>query len=651
MNSPVRILTPLLLVCVALNSPANADGEKVKLADSPSVIEPPVSYLSQEPVIDGALDADLQQLPVRRFSVVGRSAPGNPDYSPSYRLAYGTHFFYVFLDIDADELVFRDRAYQNGDGFTVVLARAQPGNAPSDEFYVLACSAVDRRAMEWSRRVFWYYNVDHIFLPTSDDTKTAFLDGDHTISFELLLPWKDVHPYHPWLGDAIGFNLGVARAVGERDLNTYKVVDAGLGEENKPREYALLQFEPPHHLSDPQTFVLLDRNTVTAGDTLHAQSVTVASNSFTENLRVFVQTGEKTVVAQTTVGYACEAGLTFDDFTVDSPGLPAGGYLVKWRSLANDSRGESGVSILPPFDAAALTHRLEDTRRSLAPGSYVTLKFMIAEIADEIRELYPYETAAATRVKLSRLVDYIQAAERGDDAFARQRGFVRMAYRSRLDGTYQPYLVRIPADFDPRRQYPLLVYLHGSASTERDLAGIKTIPEGFIALGPKGRGPSNWYSWDDAQTDIAEAIQSVKENFPIDDRNVFLAGFSMGGYGVYRTFYEAPGTYKALAVFSGTPRIRFSIPEGVDAIDFNQERYCKRFRGVPIFVFHGKRDLNVPYDETEAFVARLKRAGAKVEFHTEEDKGHESASDQTVQMFFRWVEARLGEGSTPKGRP
>jgi predicted esterase len=629
-------------MCAALNSPTAVNGwESVKFTDSPVVIEPAITYVSQVPAIDGILDIYLQDLPIRRFTMVEKSASGNPDVALSYRLAYGSQFLYVYIEAEADELAYRDRAYQNGDGFAVVLTRPAPGNAPSREFYVLACSAVDRESMEWTKNIFWYYNVDHLFTPTSDDTKVAFLDGNGTITFELLLPWHDVHPYHPWLSDGIGFNLAMAKAIGEKERNSYRVVDAGIGDENSPREYALLQFEKPQHIGEPQTFVLLERNNVSEGDTLHARSVTVAAQPTTENLIVLTLTGEKTAVDYSIASYGCGPGLTFEDFTVNSYKLPPGGYVAKWQSQINGSKGESGFSILPPFDAAALNRRLDDVRNSLSPGSYTTLEFTIEEIAAGLKELYPYETAAPQRIKISRLINYIEEAEAGNDQFALRREFVRMAYRSELDNTLQPYVVWIPRDFDPNRKYPLLVYLHGSASTEYSIMGMNVIPEGFIALGPRGRGPSNFFCWDNAQTDIAEAIQSVKENFPIDERNIFLAGFSMGGYGVYRTYYETPETYKAIAVFSGMPRIgfQFEAPENEKIIDFTQEENIKNFKGVPIFIYHGKRDLNAPYEATERFVAQLKRAGASVQFHAATDKGHESPDDETIRAFFDWVDA------------
>ena len=642
---PLQGLVILLAASVSLCLPPSARAwETVRFAPSPAVIEPAVTYLPQAPEIDGVLDGNLAGLPVRRFNLVEKSAADNPDHNLSYRLAYGARFLYVYVEVEAAELTYRDRAYQNGDGFALVLTHPAPGNAPTREFYVLACSAVNRPSMEWTRNIFWYYNVDNIFLRTGEETKSAFHDGDGMIAFELLLPWSDVHPYHPWLGNGIGFNLALAKAVGEKGVNSYRVVDAGIGNENSPRESALLAFEPPQHAGEPQTFVLLGRNHLSEGDTLKARAVTVAAETGAEELVVFTQAGEKANVDYAIVSYECGPGLTFRDFEVKAANLPAGGYVASWLSQENESKGESGFSILQSFDPEALKRRLEDAGRALSPGSRTTLEFMIEEVATDLQELYPYEKAAAQRIRIARLIDYVEKAEAGSDRFAAQREFVRMAYRSKLDDTLQPYMVWIPKDFDPGRKYPLLVFLHGSASTETNIRGWRDlIPEGFIALGPRGRGPSNCYSWDNAQTDVAEAVHAVKDNFPIDERNVLLTGFSMGGYGVYRTFYEAPETYRGIAVFSGMPTVRFDPAEHEDAkvVDFTRKENIKKFKGVPVFVFHGKRDLNVPYEETERFVAQLKRAGVPVEFHAEADKGHESPSDETGRAYLAWVDRVL----------
>lgn len=611
---------------------------KVQLSESPTIIEPAVSYLSEAPVIDGILDVELRDLPTRNFSTLWKSDPDNPTIPVSYRLAYGTHFLYVYIEASADKLEYRDRAYQNGDGFTVVLTVPQPENAPSEEFYVLGCSAVDRQRMEWTRTIFWYYNVDNIFLKTSDEMKMEFHDGDGTIHFELLLPWQDVHPYHPWLSEAIGFNLGMAKAIGDQERNLYRSVDAGIGSENSPRGYALLSFEEPRHLGEPQAFAQPVRSNISVGDSLAVEVVTIAGEPFAEKLSISLESGEKTTISRKWEKYDCAAGLTRRKFSTESARQPAGGYVVKWRSDVSKCRGEAGLTILPPFDFQVLENRLEQVKSVLAAGSFTTFRFEIEELRAELADAYSYETAGEIRLKESQLLDRLARAEQGQDLFAQRRGYVRMAYCSQLDETLQPYVIYLPDDFDPTRKYPLLVFLHGSTSTERNIIGWPGIPDGFIGLAPNGRGPSNWFSWDNSQTDVAEAIRAVQLNFPIDQDMILLAGFSMGGYGAYRTFYEAPDTYRAVAVFSGGPKVRFEIPDGETAIDFNEDKYLEPFAGLPVFVFHGERDRNVSFEETEQFISRLERAGAQVEFHTEADTGHECPNDETMAAYRRWVE-------------
>jgi dipeptidyl aminopeptidase/acylaminoacyl peptidase len=333
-----------------------------------------------------------------------------------------------------------------------------------------------------------------------------------------------------------------------------------------------------------------------------------------------------------------DSGLTEYWFEVDTRRLIAGGYLVKWRSRTNGSEGEFGLTVLPQFDAATIRRKLNSEAISIRQSSLTTLEFKLEEVVEQIASTKPYETCLRPRFRLTRLQNEIDEAMTGKDPYSERTGFVRKAYRSDVDSTLQPYMVWIPEDFDPEATYPLLVYLHGSASTEYNLSGSrKMIPEGFIALAPRGRGTSNCYTFDHAQEDIAEAMASVIDDYPIDTTRIILAGFSMGGYGVYRTFYETPEKFRALAIFSGHPDIANFWYPGNDYPDFTGTEMLKLFRDVPMFVFHGEGDRNAPYEITERVVTELKRLGSKVEFHPEADKGHEEASDQTYEAYYDWV--------------
>ena len=623
--------------------------QAVKLNEVPRELAP-VDFLAQAPVIDGVLDAGLRHLPRRAFSQVDLMDTAEKPVDAHYRLAYGTDFLYVYVEAQGDRLTYNDRAYQNGDGFHMVIARPRPGDAPSDEFYVAACSAVDRPELDWTRRLFWYYNVDKIFVPMSRQAKLEYAAHDGMISFELLVPWQDLHPYHPWLLDGIGFNIGLVKASGQGAFY-YRVLPDDLGRENSPRSYVRLRFAEPALGKGMQTFVALERNHLNQGDPLRARAVTLSSGEDTESLGASVLSGEGARLESAASDYPCKRGLTIHEFDITRGGLPPGGYRVAWSSRRDYSRGDdsgraSGLTVLPAAAPELVLARLERAKAHLAPGSRTTLRFLADEAFASLRSLKPYETAAKERMALLGLEADIAQAEAGRDTVAARAGYFRRAFLSRIDNTLQPYAVRIPAGYDPKssKKYPLVVYLHGSASDETNLAGVDYLSDGdSIELAPRGRGPSNAYTRDHAQEDIEEAVAAVIQSYPIDETRMILTGFSMGGYGVYRTFYEHPGRYKALAVFSGHPDIGNVYFPGEGHPNFLEEKSLTKFKGRPVFIFHGREDRNCPFAMTQELAAKLERAGAKVELVTEAGAGHQRPGSEAIVRYHAWLKRVAGK--------
>jgi len=647
--SPALLAT--LLPFFVVHSPASAQSQieqpPVRLAEVPKEL-PPVDFVAEAPAIDGALDPGLRRLPQRGFSQVDLFGPAGTPVGAHYRLAYGTDFLYVYVEAQGDALTFNDRAYQNGDGFHMVIARPRPGDAPTDEFYVAACSAVNRPELEWTRRLFWYYNVGTIFVPMSPQARLAAAAHDGLISFELLLPWQDLHPLHPWLSEGIGFNIGLVKASGQGAFY-YRVLPESLGQENEPRRYIRLRFAEPALDKGTQTFVELERNHLERGEALKARAVTLAAGDDTEILRAAVLSGEGTSLVRGAAQYPCRRGLTFHEFGVDLAGLPPGGYRLAWNSQRGYSRGDdsgraAGLTIMPAAVSEAYARRLDKVKPSLSTGSAVTLRFLLEEAVASLRAAKPYETTAKERLALLRVEEDLSQAEAGRDMFAERTGYMRRAYLSRVDGTLQPYAVRVPAGFDRRaaKTYPLIVYLHGSASDETNLAGVDYLSQGeAIELAPRGRGPSNAFTRDHAQDDIEEAIAAVIQSYPIDEKRIVLAGFSMGGYGAYRTFYEHPERYRALAVFSGHPDLANLYFPGEGHPSFLDEKTLARFKGLPLFIFHGKEDRNCAFAVTEELVGKLEKAGAKVEFATEPGAGHARPSPETLLRYHAWLKTAI----------
>ena len=223
---------------------------------------------------------------------------------------------------------------------------------------------------------------------------------------------------------------------------------------------------------------------------------------------------------------------------------------------------------------------------------------------------------------------------------ATQRGVVRRAFRSRIDDTLQPYSIRSIASPVPGRRYPLVIFLHGSAMDDRgQLDGMEALLPDFILVAPYARGTSHYYLTSEAQEDIREVLADVQRHNPVDPKRIFLAGFSMGGYGVYRTFFEDPGLYRGLIVLSGIPSVGDRYP------DFRDPGYLAPFKGIDMFVAHGTEDRNCLFSETEKVVGLLRAAGASVQFVVQPGRGHEGLDLWSAIRMLGWLRSEARKQS------
>ncbi len=612
--------------------------ETISLSKTPNILEPEITFLEKTPTIDGILDNDLDKLPTRLFETIWKIKKDSI-VTVRYKMGYGTGFLYIYIEADADSLIFRDRAYQNGDGFILLIAKPQPNNEPTDEFYELACSAVNRPSQEVFRHIFWNYNVNQLFVLTSDQTKLEFNEGKGKISFELLLPWDDVRPYHPWLCEGIGFNLTFCKAVEpDREMWCTVVAEDNIGREFRNRKYTALQFQKPVIKENPQTFVSFSKGHITVGDSLVADVITVSEKQKTETVLISIKSESGDSLLLNEIKYNVNTGTTKKEIHLATSNKPAGNYKLFYNTENNNFKGGANLSIFQKFNKQELTTKLEKLKNNLSKGSYHSIKYLLQDTQIRLDELKPYETSGRIGFILNEITNIFDAAEKGIDLIAAKEGFSLKAYLSKIDTTLQPYTVYLPKDFDKNKKYPLFVFLHGSASDEGNIRGFELIiPEGFIAVGPLGRGKSNGYSRDNAQDDIAEVIAAVEEDYNIDSSKILLAGFSMGGYGVYRTFYETPAKYKALAVFSGGPDMGTKYAPKEISPNFREEKNLVSFKNIPVFIYHGQIDLNVSLPLTKELAENLTKAGAKVNLQIEPGKGHEQPGKDMVDKYKKWV--------------
>ena len=132
------------------------------------------------------------------------------------------------------------------------------------------------------------------------------------------------------------------------------------------------------------------------------------------------------------------------------------------------------------------------------------------------------------------------------------------AYRSKIDGSLQPYAISFPAGFDPKstKALPLHLKLHGRANQMNEVnffhrhqgrsPGKK---QTWIQLDVYGRG-NNAYRWA-GEVDVFEALADVKRRYYIDENRITLHGFSMGGAGAYHLGVHHPHLWSSAGAGAG----------------------------------------------------------------------------------------------------
>jgi hypothetical protein len=141
----------------------------------------------------------------------------------------------------------------------------------------------------------------------------------------------------------------------------------------------------------------------------------------------------------------------------------------------------------------------------------------------------------------------------------RQRPFI-MSWISPTDGAVSFSWLKTPVDWNPSKEYPLYIELHGlwgvadnpidylTYPFRQGAADIFAFEDGYL-LSPWGRG-NFWYKGI-SETDIWECIAELEKTVKIDPSRKYLCGHSMGGYGAWYIGSKSVNTWAALGIHAG----------------------------------------------------------------------------------------------------
>lgn len=602
-------------------------------------------FLEETPVLDGVLDSSAQGLP--RYGFPHRFTFDNPPVEPvsvEYRLGYTPTHLYVHVQTGDPEIRYHNRGYLWGDGYKLLLGLPEAEDGTS-QFYEIGVSPTQEERLRPHQERILSYNFEQVyrsFGPDSGSAASATPDGS---GFELLVAWSDLPPYRPWMSDALGFNLYFAKGFDTEDHGYFPhghavVEDEGIWDEELPRrQIAPLAFEAPPEgqevlLGQPELRNLM------INQVLPIQFSGLGDAPRHVRLSLTGPDGEVHVSRSSDIALTPGLGQFVQSLAL--PTLAPAIYTLRLEGVNGVAEHEIGV--LPDFDFPSLRESLRVNVRGAPEAAETTLLFKLEQLEAGLATLKPYETGAELLDQWAVFEEEYSAFMAGADPYAGRTLPYRRAFRSAQDGSLQPYSIKLPEDYDPSRAYPLLVFLHGSGTDEQGVLDLERGNGQFIELAPFGRDKFRAYSEPQSQIDIVEAIEDVAAQFSIDDHSIVIAGFSMGGYGALRAYYENPDLYAGVAVFAGHPNLANEWVGG-DHPNFLERDTQQVFEGEPIFIYHGLADAGLPVDLMQQTAQGLATAGADVTTRFVEGRGHVYQDADTHQAFGAWLTQIIDQAS------
>ncbi len=226
----------------------------------------------------------------------------------------------------------------------------------------------------------------------------------------------------------------------------------------------------------------------------------------------------------------------------------------------------------------------------------------------------------------------------------------QLTFQSQKNDNYTlPYRLYVPANYNPSKSYPVILFLHGAGERGSDNRAhlnrtvqnlFDTQPdllEQSIVICPQCPQDEQWvdhpwnqgnYSSDRVQESKAlstayEILESVMAEYSCDTDRIYAMGISMGGYGTWDMLVRHGDIFAAAVPLCGGG-------------DPSKANYLK---DIPIWTYHGTADSIVQYAGTKGmYDAVIAAGGEKITFNTVEGGEHNIWDEATTNaQLIEWL--------------
>ena len=460
-------------------------------------------------VVDGKLEewSAVDEVLVD-LSPDGERIDPSPDITVAARFTFDSEKFYAAIKAIDDTFEFPNRSWRYGDGLYLTFVDPD-GGGESDRFYSFGFSIQDKKETKV------LVNRDgKYFPPTSiDDVQfKAIPDGmKKSINYEVAIPWKYITPFKPFIHETLGINLVyVDRDRGAREiLQLYPDLDydSEISQKRKGAIFRFISQTPEKHefqASLNATHFYHDSEKI----------ITCAVNSPSQSsgwkIRYDLSSPKTNVFSVKDI--SLQKGMNVFRVKVEDKDFSSGSnflsigvindknslkYSADWEYFViNRDEFEGFYSKLKEIKGEESFLKDETFKESLP-----TLEIRLEWITTFLEDSFPFADIQSLIQWYQETNSLFRSVEEGKPALFPPGQVARLAHRSEIDNTLQPYSVFAPGNYNKKISYPLFVTLHGSGVDERraafNMAFVHRLQQrkrkgvNFIILAPKARAIPN----------------------------------------------------------------------------------------------------------------------------------------------------------------
>lgn len=282
-----------------------------------------------------------------------------------------------------------------------------------------------------------------------------------------------------------------------------------------------------------------------------------------------------------------------------------GQYRDAMRQKARDKKPSMGADQL--LSLAVTGWLLGSPSAEARPEAAVNLWKTRLMVLDYLREpevgprrklLEGYLGQVTPRVDLdeiAQMIDHLPPAEA-----ARDTSTTVVEWPTGPSRRLSSYSVKLPPEYTPNRQYPVLVLLHdGGEKPETVIARFEkhAADHGYILAAPAwSHKNANEYHYTDREHEsVMNAIRDLKRRYQVDSDRVFLFGLGEGGKGAFDIGLAHPDVFAGVMPMAAGP-------------NYYPKRCWRNAQMLPFYVVTGTRGADHHKLLTEQFTVWVQRA-------------------------------------------